>query len=54
MRTELKAEIAATRTELKTEIAAVRTKLKAEIGVTNRRLDVLDQTMRDLAAQIGC
>ena len=47
-RTELRGEIKELRTELKGEIR----ELKAELEITNSRLEVVEHTVRDAAAQI--
>lgn len=56
---QIRDEIVTTRTELRGELRDLRTELKAEIHevkteleVTNMRLEVVEHTVRDAAAQI--
>jgi hypothetical protein len=50
-RTDLSGRLDAVRTELKAEIASVGAELGARIDVTNERLALVEETLRDLAGQ---
>jgi BMFP domain-containing protein YqiC len=48
---DIRDEIRGVRTELRDEIRAVRTELSARLDTNNQRLDLVESTLLDLAAQ---
>lgn len=51
-RTDLTGELRELRTELKGDLHDLRTELKAELQITNARLEIVEHTVRDAAAQV--
>ena len=49
---EIRDEIRTTRGDLGERLDAVRVELKAEIGETNARLTTVEETLKELAAQL--